>query len=45
MHAVLQATHAFAFGLSGRRGPNQQRQRRGEQRDDYNDGLSASHRD
>ncbi len=43
MHSVLEATHAVASGLSGRRCTSQQRQRCGEQRDDHKDGLGATH--
>ena len=44
MYAMLQATHAIASGLSGRRCMSQQRQRCGEQSNNHEDGLGATHR-
>jgi len=43
MGVVLQAAHAVATRSANRSRASQQRQRCGEQRDDYDDGLGATH--
>jgi hypothetical protein len=41
---VLQAAHAVAFRHADTCGTGQQRERCGEERDDYKDGVSTTHR-
>jgi hypothetical protein len=43
MWAVLEAAHTVATGHVNRRGTSQQRQRCGEQRNNYNDSLGVAH--